>query len=86
MFFIEIVLYNYINYSDLILPSSQYVDLVFPFFYFVVLVVVIIVSLLIEDAEKKKEFRNFSIFVLVGSFIILAVIFFLSALGHAYQH
>ncbi|MDQ6531052.1 hypothetical protein [Flavobacterium sp. LHD-85] len=86
LFCIEIVLYIYIDYIDLVLPSSEYAGLILPIFCFTVPAVSVLISLSVNDIEHKKEFRNFSIFLVIISVIVFLILSYLSALGKAYQH
>ena len=83
---IEITLYNYIDYTNLILPSSEYADLVFPVLCFLVPVVAILISFSVNDLSNDKKFRHFSIFLLIAAIITFVVYSFLMALAGAYQH
>lgn len=86
LIFIEILLYNYIDYTNLIKPSSKYSDLVMPFFLFSIPTISILISVLIEDILYKKEFRYFSIILLIASFLVFSALLYLGALAKAYQH
>lgn len=86
LFGIEILLYIYIEYTNLIVPSSEYAGLLMPFYCFMVPVSALVILAFVKDMAYKKEFRNFSIFLLVVSIIIFVALSFLTALGGAYQH
>ncbi|WP_264550609.1 hypothetical protein [Flavobacterium sp. N2038] len=86
LFGIEILLYIYIEYTNLIVPSSEYAGLLMPFYCFMVPVSALVILAFVKDMAYKKEFRNFSIFLLVVSIIIFVAVSFLTALGGAYQH
>lgn len=86
LFAIEILLYNYIDYTNLIVPSSEYAGLMMPIFCFIVPVISLLILVFIKDMAHKKEFRYFSISLLIVSIILFAALSFLTALGKAYQH
>ena len=83
---IEITLYNYIDYNDLILPSSEYADLVLPIFMFIIPIISFFILVFIKDLEHRKEFRKFTIFLFIGSFILFMALSYLTALAGAYRH
>jgi hypothetical protein len=83
---IEILLYIYIEYTNLIVPSSEYAGLLLPFYCFLVPVSTLVILAFVKDMTYRKEFRNFSIFLLIVSIIIFVALSFLMALGGAYQH
>ncbi len=70
----------------MIVPSSEYAGLLMPFYCFMVPVSALVILAFVKDMAYKKEFRNFSIFLLVVSIIIFVAVSFLTALGGAYQH
>lgn len=86
LIFIEILLYNFIDYTNLIIPSSKYSDLIMPFFIFSIPVIAILISLLIQDISYKNEFRYFSRLLLIASFFIFVTLLYFGALAKAYQH
>jgi hypothetical protein len=86
LIFIEILLYNFIDYTNLIVPSSKYSDLIVPFFVFAIPVIAILISLFTKDISYKKEFRNFSVFLLIASVFIFVALLYFGALAKAYQH
>jgi Sec-independent protein secretion pathway component TatC len=86
LFCIEILLYIYIDYTNLIVPSSEYAGLVMPIFCFMVPVIAFLIWFFVKDMAYKKEFRYFLVFLLIVSIIIFAALSFLTALGKAYQH
>lgn len=86
LIFIEILLYSYIDYTNLIKPSSKYSDLVMPFFLFSIPAISILITVLIEEISYKKEFRYFSIFLLIASFLVFVALLYLRALAKAFQH
>ncbi|MDR6969572.1 hypothetical protein J2X31_003605 [Flavobacterium arsenatis] len=83
---IEIASYIYIDYTDLIVPSSKYAGLIMPFFVFSIPVISIFISISIKDMAHKKAFQYFSIFLLVSSVILFIALTYLTALAKAYQH
>ncbi|MFY7814027.1 MAG: hypothetical protein ACOVRK_02435 [Chryseobacterium taeanense] len=86
LFCIEVLLYIYIEYTNLIVPSSEYAGLVMPIVFFTVPVISLLILVFVKEMAYKKEFRYFSIFLLVVSIILFAALSFLMALGGAYQH
>ncbi|MCD0472303.1 hypothetical protein [Flavobacterium sp. JAS] len=86
LFCIEIVLYIYIDYIDLIVPSSEYAGLIMPFFCFMVPAITFLIWVFVKDMAYKKEFRQFLVFLVIVSIIIFGALSFLTALGGAYQH
>ncbi|MBS7256306.1 hypothetical protein [Flavobacterium branchiicola] len=86
LFCIEIVLYIYLDYTELIRPSSDFTDFVMPVLCFVVPVIMFLISVFVRDMKFKKEFRNFSVFLLIFSTVLFVVLSYLFALGRGYQH
>lgn len=86
LFWIQTALYIYIDYLNLILPSSEYADLVFPIFFFPIALAAILISFFIEDLSLKKKFRKFSVILLITAIILFAGFTFLTALAGAYHH
>lgn len=85
LFFINIIFYDYIYYNDLILPSSEYADVV-PIFVFSIPIISLFILIFIKDIEHKKEFKNFSIFLFIGTIIVFVALSFLTAYAGAYYH
>jgi hypothetical protein len=83
---IEIFLYNFIDYTNLIVPSSEYSYLIMLIFVFSIPLIAILISLFIKDISYKKEFRYFSIFILIASFLVFVTLSYFGALAKAYQH
>ncbi|KAF2330937.1 MAG: hypothetical protein REI96_21115 [Flavobacterium nitrogenifigens] len=86
LFCIEIVLYNYMDYMNLISSSSAYRGSLLPLFCFTVPAISILISILFDDMPYKKEFRYFCIFLAVVSIITFIIFSYFAALGKAYQH
>lgn len=86
LIFIEILLYNYIDYTNLVVPSSKYADLMVVLFVFSIPVIAILISSFLQDISYKKEFKYFSRFLIIASFFVFAAILYLGALAKAYQH
>lgn len=85
---IEIALYKLLEYTNSLLPSSQntYADSMLPLFIFTIPVIATLISVYIKNIEYKKEFRYFSVFLLITSFVIFVTLSYIGALGKAYQH
>ncbi|WP_264530273.1 hypothetical protein [Flavobacterium sp. N502540] len=86
LFCIEILLYIYIEYTNLIVPSSEYAGFLMPVVFFIVPLISLLLLFFVKEMTYKKEFRYFSIFLFVVSIILFVVLSFLMALGGAYQH
>ncbi|CAI2768783.1 hypothetical protein [Flavobacterium collinsii] len=86
LFAIEILVYSYIDYTNLIVPSSEYSELVMLVFCFIVPVISLLILAFVKDIAYKKAFRYFSIFLLIASIILFGALSFFMALGGAYQH
>lgn len=86
LIFIEILLYNYIDYTNLVVSSCKYSNLMMVLFVFSIPVIAILISSFVQDISYKKEFKYFSRFLLIASFFVFATILYLGALAKAYQH
>ena len=83
---IEIVLFYIVDYTNLIEPSSKYSMLVIPLLLFSIPIISILISVFKKDISHKKQFRYFSIFLLITSVLLFIAWLYLLALAHAYQH
>ncbi|WDF65972.1 hypothetical protein [Flavobacterium sp. KACC 22763] len=86
LFCIEIALYNYMDYINLISASSAYRGSLMPLFCFTIPLISVLISIFFNDIPYKKEFKYFSIFLVVASIMAFAVFSYFGALAKAYQH
>lgn len=86
LFCIQIVLYYYMDYINLISNSSAHRGALMPLFCFTVPAISVLISVFFTNIPYKKEFKYFSIFLVIVSIMVFAVLSYLGALPKAYQH
>ena len=80
---INILLYSYIKYFNQELLLSESLNL---FFFFSTPVTGILISVFIKDILYKKEFRYFSIILLLATLLIGGGIAYFGAVAKSFQH
>lgn len=81
---IQIMLFVYLYYVDFDFRIDE--DLVLAFFCFFIPVICIILNFFTKNSPLKKFFRYFTIFLVLVSILSFGAMWYLSALGRAYQH
>ena len=84
LFFIEVVLYIYIDYLNIFSADSE--DLVLIISFFTIPVIAILMRIFLVEQPYKRSFKYFTIFLVIASIIGFSVLSFLGALAKAYQH
>ena len=84
LFFIEVVLFIYIDYINLF--SVDHEDLLMVISFFTIPVIAILLKIFLVDEPYKKSFKYFTIFLVIVSIIGFLVLSYLGALAKAYQH
>lgn len=84
LFFIEVVLYIYIDYLNIF--SADREDLVLIISFFTIPVIAILMRIFLVEEPYKRSFKYFTIFLVIASIIGFSVLSFLGALAKAYQH
>ncbi len=84
LFFIEVVLFIYIDYINLF--SVEHEDLLMVISFFTIPVIAILLKIFLVDEPYKKSFKYFTIFLVIVSIIGFLVLSYLGALAKAYQH
>ena len=84
LFFIEVVLFIYIDYINLF--SVDHEDLLMMISFFTIPVIAILLRIFLVDEPYKKSFKYFTIFLVIVSIIGFLVLSYLGALAKAYQH
>ncbi|MCZ2083398.1 MAG: hypothetical protein LC112_03920 [Flavobacteriales bacterium] len=84
LFFIEVVLYIYIDYLNIFSADSE--DLVLIISFFTIPVIAILMRIFLVEEPYKRSFKYFTIFLVIASIIGFSVLSFLGALAKAYQH
>lgn len=84
LFFIEVVLYIYIDYLNIFSADSE--DLVLIISFFTIPAIAILMRIFLVEEPYKRSFKYFTIFLVIASIIGFSVLSFLGALAKAYQH
>ena len=84
LFFIEVVLFIYIDYINLF--SVEHEDLLMVISFFTIPVIAILLKIFLVDEPYKKSFKYFTIFLVIVSIIGFLILSYLGALAKAYQH
>lgn len=84
LFFLQVVLYIYIDYLNIFSADSE--DLVRIISFFTIPVIAILMRIFLVEEPYKRSFKYFTIFLVIASIIGFSVLSFLGALAKAYQH
>lgn len=84
LFFLQVVLYIYIDYLNIFSADSE--DLVLIISFFTIPVIAILMRIFLVEEPYKRSFKYFTIFLVIASIIGFSVLSFLGALAKAYQH
>lgn len=83
---VEILLYNIIDYFELLNASNKYASLIYYFLIFSIPIICILISLFFKDILFKKELRRFSIFLIIITIIVLIGVLYFGAVAKSFQH
>ena len=84
LFFIEVVLFIYIDYVNIFSVDNE--DLLMMVSFFTIPFIAILLRVFLVDEPYKKSFKYFTIFLIIVSIIGFIVLSYLGALAKAYQH
>lgn len=84
LFFIEVVLFIYIDYVNLFSIHNE--DLLMIISFFTIPFIAILLRVFLVDEPYEKTFKYFTIFLVIISIIGFIVFSYLGALAKAYQH
>ena len=84
LFFIEVVLFIYIDYVNLFSIDNE--ELLMMVSFFTIPLIAILLRVFLVDEPYKKSFKYFTIFLVIISIIGFIVFSYMGALAKAYQH
>ena len=84
LFFIEVVLFIYIDYANLFSVHNE--ELLMIVSFFTIPFIAILLRVFLVDEPYEKTFKYFTIFLVIISIIGFIVFSYLGALAKAYQH
>ena len=84
LFFIEVVLFIYIDYANFFSVDNE--DLLMMVSFFTIPLIAILLRVFLVDEPYKRSFKCFTIFLVIAAIIGFLVLSFLGALAKAYQH
>ncbi len=83
---VEILLYNIIDYYNLLNASNKYASLIYCFLFFSIPVISILISIFSKDILYKKELKRFSIFLIIVTIIVIIGVLYFGAVAKSFQH
>ncbi len=84
LFFIEVVLFIYIDYANLFSVHNEELMMIVSFY--TIPFIAILLRVFLVDEPYEKTFKYFTIFLVIISIIGFIVFSYLGALAKAYQH